>query len=73
MGMSIQNVLTKISALYLQVAIVVLNIFFTVRGPGFPWNPKAEGVMTPGLSREDGYAAFPDQDASDDNYQPPEY
>lgn len=55
---------------FLQVAIVVLNIFFTVRGPGFPWSPKAEGVMTP---KDDGYAAFPDQDVSDDNYQPPEY
>ena len=53
----------------LQVAIAVLNIFFTVRGPGFPWSPKAEGVM----SKDDGYAAFPDQDVSDDNYQPPEY
>lgn len=56
-----------------QVAIVVLNIFFIVRGPGFPWNPKAEGVMTSGLAKEDGYTAFPDQDISDDNYQPPEY
>jgi len=55
------------------VAIVVINIIFIIRGPGFPWSPKAEGVMTPGLSREDGYAAFPDQDTSDDNYQPPEY
>ena len=53
---------------------MILNIVFMVRnsGPGFPWNPRAEGVMSP--PREGGYAAFPDdQDASDDNYQPPEY
>lgn len=58
------------------MAIVIINVFFIIRGPGFPWNPRAEGVMTPGLSREDaygGYGAFSDQDASDDNYQPPEF
>lgn len=43
-------------------------------GPGFPWSPRAEGVMSPGLPKQSGYAPFPDdQDTSDDNYQPPEY
>ena len=60
--------------LFVQVAIVVVNIVFLVRGPGFPWNPKAVGTMgRDPSSHTGGYAAFPGDETPDDSYQPPEY
>jgi len=51
----------------------VINIFFLIRGPGFPWNPKAVGTMGRESSKPGGYAAFPGDETPDDSYQPPEY
>ena len=52
-----------------QGAIVLLDIIFVIRGPGFPCRPNPEEAQA--LS-EDGYINFPDQDASSGNYEPPE-
>ena len=52
----------------MQGAIVLLDVIFVIRGPGFPCHLNPEGP-TP---REGGYINFPDQDSSSGNYEPPE-